>query len=286
MVGIVIGVFFSLFQFGLAHDVIGSDPFHHLVDVVTFFAPMLTFTIAISACSEQVLLHHKMTQEGRFRSIFILNILTAALVSLACSSLVRLDLAAITKRAKRFQEVAVAQPAGIAQLNGNQPLSASDNVVAQKGISDGLNVCRSALRQWFGVKTSAELYDPRIHLAITFFLFVLFCIWDFCMRGLSLDANVKQEIRAASLALNVPTSLGLLGMLSLAVFGFAGLSRPEQDAFIGGIIAFHLAFAAIAFLLSVILPSGKAVVVENKTSPPSAPVEKAVGESPNPPSHS
>lgn|GEM_PF-3891932 len=268
-IGIIIGACFSLFEFGLAHDVVGPKPFHHLVDRVTFFAPMLTFTIAIAACCEQILLHHTIVQAGRFRAIFMLNIFTAALVTLACSSLVRLDLAAISDRGKRTNESAVAQATTTTSASRGKFPIADANAIS-KGTSEnhGLSgVCRDALSQWFCMKTSRDVYDPRIHLTITFFLFALFVGWDTAMRALSLDDDVKQEIRAASYALNVPTLLGLGGMVSLAVFGFTGLSRPEQDAFIGGIIAFHLAFAAMAFLISVVLPSGSKTVAQTTYMP-------------------
>ncbi len=261
LVGLFAGFVFWLVQKGF-HEELQTAESAHLIDSVTPWAPIFTFGIAVAACAEQLWLHRSLCV-ARMIGFCILNVLTFCLVLLVCMSLVRLDLSRShrpTPSSGAISQKSTPPASGAINIESTHPLDTKAEV---GGISELPSRLLEALNYVVPLKkrsgeSQANHYEPILHIAIVFLLFSWFVLWDWSTHFLSPDPVTKKETKALSLGLNIPTLCSLLILLHYAP-QISRLAVLEKESFVAGIIAFHLAFAACAFLFGVILRWGGAI---------------------------
>ncbi len=96
------------------------------------------------------------------------------------------------------------------------------------------------------------------HLLILFVLYMLFCIWDSAMlrllkinNGTGMPNGARTEIRSTSIGINRPT---VVAIICCAVVAFHINDDSLRDAFVTGLVAFHLVVAAFGYFLASLSP--------------------------------
>lgn len=90
-----------------------------------------------------------------------------------------------------------------------------------------------------------------VHIVLTLILFAVFIIWDVLMYKNTDKPAIKEEIKRASILINQPTLCALaLILIYITAFDHNSDTDKKKELLVSGAIAFHLSFAAFAFLLA------------------------------------